>query len=100
VLQYFVGDPELLECVNPAGGEGKVDRPSADEVAGARIGASLVKVDLVPAFPQIRSEQTARETAANEGNFCAHSIEWLTADQTDITNISNRCSRFALPATP
>ena len=51
VLQYFVGDTELLERVNSAGGEGKVNRATADDVAFAGIGSALVKIDLVSPPP-------------------------------------------------
>ena len=59
VAQHFIGDPELLERVNPARGEREIDRASADDIAFARIGAPLVKIDFVSAPPQIRREQSA-----------------------------------------
>ena len=59
VSQHFVGDAELLERVNPARRERKVDRPPADEVARARVGPSLVKIDLVSAPPEVGGEQSA-----------------------------------------
>jgi hypothetical protein len=59
VLQHFIGDAELLERVNPTRRERKVDRPSADDIAFARIGPSFVKIDIVSAPPQIRRKQSS-----------------------------------------
>src|SRR2546423_6042055 len=47
VLENFVGDPELFERVNAASGEREIDRAAADDVPFSRIGASLVKFDIV-----------------------------------------------------
>ena len=49
VLQHFVGDAELFERVNSARGKCEIDRPSAHNVAFARISASFVKIDIVAA---------------------------------------------------
>ena len=59
VSQHFIGDAELLERMNPARGERQIDRPSADEIARARIGPALIKLDLVSAPPEIRRQQSA-----------------------------------------
>ena len=72
VSQHFIGDAELLERVNPARRKREIDRPSADEVARARVGPSLVKIDIVPAPPQIRREQSAGESTADKSEFCWH----------------------------
>ena len=52
VPQHFIGDAELFERVNSAGGKRKIDRASADDVSLARIGAAFVKIDLVTAASQ------------------------------------------------
>jgi hypothetical protein len=89
VSQHFIGDAELLERVNPARREREIDRSSADNIAFARIGPSLVKIDIVPAPPQVRAEQSASEAAADENKFrfIAHE-ECLTADYADIMDLS------------
>jgi hypothetical protein len=72
-LHHFVSDAELLERVNPACGERKIDRPPTDEITRARVGASLIKIDIVPAPPQVRGEQSAGEAATDEKKLCRHS---------------------------
>ena len=69
VLQHFVSNAELLERVNPARRERQIDRPPADKVARARVGPSLVKIDLVSAPTEVRRKQTSREPAANENKL-------------------------------
>jgi hypothetical protein len=56
VPQDFVGQPELSKSVNAAGGKGEVDRPSADGISGAGIGAAFVEFDLVTALPEEGAE--------------------------------------------
>ena len=70
VSQHLIGDAELFERVNPACRKRQIDRASADDVPFARISASLVKIDLVSAPPQIRSEQSTSESAADQNKFC------------------------------
>jgi len=65
VLEHFFGDAELLERVNAARRERKVDGSPTDRVAFARIGPPLAKLDLVPAPTEIRRQQSAREPAPN-----------------------------------
>src|ERR1700694_5714671 len=52
VPQYFIGDAELLKRMNPARRKRQVDRSSADEIARARVGPSLVQIDPVSASSQ------------------------------------------------
>ena len=59
VSQHFVGDADPLERVNPARREREIDRPPADNITFARIGPSLVKIDIISATPQIRGEQSS-----------------------------------------
>jgi hypothetical protein len=59
VLEHFVSDAELFERVNPARRDRKIDRSPAANVALARISPALVKIDIVPAPPQICREQPA-----------------------------------------
>ena len=91
-LQDFVGDAELFERVNPAGGKREIDRASADDIAFARIGPAFVKIDIVSAPPEIRGEQSTGETAADENEFGSHSGEWLTVDQAEITDFPSPVS--------
>ena len=65
VLQYFISDAELFERVNSAGRKRQVDRTPADDVAFARISAPLVKIDIISAPPQIRSEQSTCESGTD-----------------------------------
>ena len=69
VAHDFLGDAELLERMNSAGGEREIDRATADEIAGVRIGAALVKIDLVAAPAEERGHHPAGETAADEGKL-------------------------------
>ena len=59
VLEHLIGDTELLERMNPARREREIDRSAADDIAFTRIGPPFVKIDIVSAPPQIRSEQAA-----------------------------------------
>ena len=69
VLEYFIGDAELLERVNPAGREREIDRSPTDQIAFARIGAAFVKIDLVAAPSHVGGEQSAGEAATDEYEF-------------------------------
>ena len=70
VLQRFMRDADLFQCMNAPGRNRQINRSSADDVAFARISAALVKIDLVPAPPQKCGEQTTCESAANENKLC------------------------------
>ena len=70
VLQYFVGDSDLFERVNSARRNRQIDRAPADDVSFARISAPFVKIDFVSAPPEIRREQSASESAADQNKFC------------------------------
>ena len=82
--QYFIGDTELLECVNSPRRDGEIDRPSTDNIAFAWISPPLVKIDIVPASPEVRTEQSASESATDENKLRWHH------------EIVNRESAFAL----
>src|SRR5438132_3671227 len=69
VSQRFLGNPNLFQRMDPARRNGQVNGASADDVPFARISAPLVQIHLVPASSQIRCEQSARETAADEYEF-------------------------------
>jgi Flp pilus assembly protein TadD len=69
VAEDFIRDPKLFERVNSASGEGEINRAAANDVPFARIGAALVKRDLVAAAPEISSEQTAGEAATNQNEL-------------------------------
>lgn len=69
VTEDFIRDPKLFERVNSASGEGEINRAPANDVPFARIGAALVKRDLVAAAPEISSEQTAGEAATNQNEL-------------------------------
>jgi hypothetical protein len=56
VLQDFVSDSELLKRMNATRRNRQIDRPSAHNVALTRIGSALVKIDVVPASPQVRGD--------------------------------------------
>jgi hypothetical protein len=84
VSQHFVGNAELFECVNPPRRDGEIDRPPTDNIAFARISPPLVKIDIVPASPEVRAEQSASESATDENKLRGHH------------KILNRESAFAL----
>src|SRR2546423_11034967 len=69
VLENFIGDPKLLERVNAASGEREIDRAAADDVPFPRIGASLVKFDIVAAPAEISGEKSTGQPAPDENKF-------------------------------
>ncbi len=85
VAQDFIGDAELFQGVNPSGREREVDRPTADKISRARIGPAFVKIDIVPAPPQVRGEQSAGESAADENKFRIQSKKARTKSTEDTT---------------
>src|SRR5947207_10918643 len=70
VLEHFVGDPDLLQCVNAARGKREIDRASADHVAFARISPALVKIDIVSPPTEISREQSTGQATSDEHKFC------------------------------
>src|SRR4051812_23420424 len=74
VLQDFVSNSDLFECVDAAGRKREIDRASANHVAFARITAAFVKIDLVTAPAEIGGEQSASESATDEDKFRAQSL--------------------------
>ena len=73
VLQCFLGDPDLFQRVNPACRNRQIDRAPADDVSFSRISAPLEQIHLVATPPQIRGEQSASQTAADQNKPC-HSV--------------------------
>jgi hypothetical protein len=59
VLEHFVSNSDLFERMNSARRKGEINGAPPDHVAFARIGAALVKIDIVPAPAQVRREQSA-----------------------------------------
>ena len=70
VLQRFMREADLFERMNAPRRDREIDRPPADDVAFARISAPLVKINIVPAPAQVRGEQAACESTANENKLC------------------------------
>jgi hypothetical protein len=64
--------------MNPARRERQIDRATADEIPGARIGPALVKLDDVAAPAQIRRKHSAGKTATNQDKLCSHAKKELT----------------------
>ena len=69
VSQYVVGDSDLLEGMNPARRERKIDRAPADNIAFARVGPSFIKIDIVATAPQVGRQQSAGQTAADQNKL-------------------------------
>ena len=69
VLQCFIRDTDLFERMNAPRRNRQIDRPPANYIAFARIGSSLVKIDIVATAPQVGGEQSAGQTAADENEF-------------------------------
>src|SRR5207244_11113375 len=69
VLQRFVRDADLFERMYAARRNRQIDRPPADNVAFARIGSSLIKIDIVATAPQVGGEQSAGQTAADQNKL-------------------------------
>ena len=67
--QNFIRDTDLFERMNAPRRNRQIDRPPANDIAFARIGSSLVKIDIVATAPQVRGEQSARQTASDENEF-------------------------------
>jgi len=73
VPQRFISNPDLFERVNPACRNRQIDRAPADDVSFSRISAPLEQIHLVATPPQIRGEQSASQTAADQNKPC-HSV--------------------------
>jgi len=84
MFEHVIGDAELFEGVNSPRRDGEIDRPSTDDIAFAWISPPLVKIDIVPASPEVRAEQSASESATDENKLRGHH------------KILNRESAFAL----
>lgn len=72
MFEHFISDAELLERVNPTRGKREIDRPPPDNIALARVGPPLVKIDIVSAPPQVRAQQSAGQAATDENKFYWH----------------------------
>src|ERR1700730_9153839 len=72
VLEHLISDTELLERMNPTRRERKINRASTDDIAFARIGAALIKINLVSAPSQVRAESPPCQATADEGEFWVH----------------------------
>src|SRR5262249_16220359 len=70
VSKRFIGDADLFERVNAPCGNREINRASTDDVSFARVSAPLVKIYLVATPPQIRGEQSASQTAADQNKRC------------------------------
>ena len=66
MLQHLIRKTNLLERVNPTGRNCQIDRAPTDNIAFARISASLVEIDIVPAAAHVRGEQTASQTGTDQ----------------------------------
>ena len=69
VLQRFISDADAFERMNSPGRNRQIDRTPADYVAFAWISASLVKVNIISSPAQVRCEQPARQSAADQNKF-------------------------------
>ncbi len=69
VLQDFIGEAELLEGMNAAGGESEINRAAANSVACARVGPALVEVDLNTSPAEKSGEQASCETTTDENKL-------------------------------
>src|SRR6266446_4606374 len=83
VLEDFISNAELLEGVDATGGEGEIDRASADDVAFAGIGPAFVKIDLVTTPAEKGAEQSSRQSAADKGKFGSH-VRFTVAVSADL----------------
>jgi hypothetical protein len=59
VLQRFIRDADLFERMNAPRRNCQIDRAPADDVAFARISASLVEIDIISSPAQVRGKQSA-----------------------------------------
>ena len=69
MLEDFLGNANLLEGVDPAGGEGEIDRASGNEVAFAGVGSPFVKIDLVTAPAEKCGEQSTGKSTSNQNKI-------------------------------
>src|SRR5215216_7034777 len=70
MLQCFLGDSDLFQCVNAACRNCQIDRAPANDVPFPRISAPLVKIHFVSAPTEICREQSSRQSAADKYKFC------------------------------
>jgi hypothetical protein len=69
VSQRLISNADLFERVNPARRNRQINRASTNDIPLARFSAPLVKIDLVSAPSEIRCEQAARQSAADQNKF-------------------------------
>src|SRR4051812_41116893 len=81
VLEHLLRKSDLLERMNAARGKREIDRTTANEVPGARIGPTFVKLYLVTASAEICSEQTARQAAPDKDEFRHRRISRLDLEE-------------------
>ena len=74
MLQDFIGEAELLEGMDAAGGEGEINRAAANGVARARVGPALVEIDFNATAAEEGGEEPSRE-ATTDKNELGHNQE-------------------------
>jgi hypothetical protein len=74
VLEDFVGQIKLLKGMNAAGGEGEVNRATANHVTCARVSPAFVKINLNPTPAEEGGEQASCE-ATTDKNKLGHAQE-------------------------
>ena len=72
MLQHGIGQTELRQSMDAAGGESEIDRASSDGISCTRIGAALKKLDLITPAAEESGQQSSRESATDEREFRSH----------------------------
>src|ERR1043166_3924543 len=65
--QNLVRQADSSQSIDPACGNGQIDRPAADEVTGRRIWTALIQVHFIAGTTQISCQQTTGQATANQG---------------------------------
>ena len=82
--------------MNPACRNRQIDRAPADDVPFARVSAPLEQIYLMATSPQIRGEQSASQTAADQDKLC-HSLRIYESGKQE--SRKNPTRRMAEPLT-
>jgi hypothetical protein len=68
VLQHLVGETCHAQRLQPAFGQGKVDRTTTEEAGASGIWSFLVYLDFKAVLRQLHSQQRADQAAADKGD--------------------------------
>jgi hypothetical protein len=69
LVEDFIGEAELLESVDTAGGKGEINRAAANSSARSRVGPAFVEINLNAAPAEEGGEQASREATTDKSKL-------------------------------